>query len=434
LLAVSLLALVLLGCAGWARADARATPTSTHAANPGPTAEASETKGASAGGVNSEALYRQAMDAIAQGEPDRAQLFLRQLVQRAPEHAGAWLDIAVLYCGMGQTEQALALFEMIERRFAPPPGILELIALQRAQGCRTATPQMQARLQMGRGQDSNLNQGVADLNFRLGSGVGSLDVRLPADYAPKQDGFSAFSADAARVLGTHNTMGFVGYQARMYDQFSRFNLNTLTLGLEQPVRWQGWRLRGVGAINLTTLGDALYQQQWQLQLAAASPLALPNGLSLDAVGSWNRLIYPTLPDFDSQIWDARLLLGQRLAQAQWQASAGLQADTGTAQRPGNDRSGQLLAISGRFLLAGNSLLEWGWSQQLWQGKTAYSVGLIDRRREQDTQVWRLALVVPTAARQALRLEWRETQNNENISLFAYRAQVLQLSWQWLLGH
>jgi len=44
------------------------------------------------------------------------------------------------------------------------------------------------------------------------------------------------------------------------------------------------------------------------------------------------------------------------------------------------------------------------------------------------------LVVPTAARQALRLEWRETQNNENISLFAYRAQVLQLSWQWLLGH
>jgi hypothetical protein len=40
------------------------------------------------------------------------------------------------------------------------------------------------------------------------------------------------------------------------------------------------------------------------------------------------------------------------------------------------------------------------------------------------------LSTPLSRNQNLQLEWRHVQNLENISLFQYNTQVVQLNWRW----
>jgi len=68
--------------------------------------------------------------------------------------------------------------------------------------------------------------------------------------------------------------------------------------------------------------------------------------------------------------------------------------------------------------------------QNWDSQSPYSPGLIDQVRKQDTQIYRAGLVIPLRANTALQIEWRRVHNNENISLFEYRGQLLQLSLKW----
>lgn len=80
-------------------------------------------------------LYLDAIQSISKGQRQDASRTLRYMVQQEPEHAGAWLDLAILQCKLGYAQEAERLFAEIEVRFRPPPGIREIIARQRAQGC-----------------------------------------------------------------------------------------------------------------------------------------------------------------------------------------------------------------------------------------------------------------------------------------------------------
>ena len=74
--------------------------------------------------------------------------------------------------------------------------------------------------------------------------------------------------------------------------------------------------------------------------------------------------------------------------------------------------------------------EFGWSWQSWDGTSSYSPGLIDQVRKQDTQTFRAGLIVPLRRDLSVELEWRRILNDENISLFEYHGQLLQLSLKW----
>ena len=63
------------------------------------------------GGRAEKNLYQVAMELMAEGRYDEMRVVLEELVSTEPEHAGAWLDIAMLYCSMGNAEKAEALFE-----------------------------------------------------------------------------------------------------------------------------------------------------------------------------------------------------------------------------------------------------------------------------------------------------------------------------------
>ena len=73
-------------------------------------------------------LYRDALRSIAEGRRDDATDALERVIAQEPLHAGAWLDLALVRCDLGNMAEAERLFQAIEQRFAPPPEIRELIA------------------------------------------------------------------------------------------------------------------------------------------------------------------------------------------------------------------------------------------------------------------------------------------------------------------
>lgn len=374
--------------------------------------------------------YQEAMQAIAEGRYTKAQTLLRRLVSQEPEYAGAWLDIAMLHCSMGNTAEAEVLFTEIEKRFSPPAAIQEVMGQQRATGCKPPKPASFTRLRLGRGADTNANQGASNPNFSIGSGNNLVSLVLSPEFTPRRDSFTALAAEHAQVLSREETLGFVHVQARQYDSLSQYNLGSLVVGVEQPWQLGTWGLRGTGTLGLITLGGKTYQYQSHLQLLLTPPLALPSGWTVGLLNGWTHVAYPTLTGFDSQLWESRGQLTFKTTKGMAQASAGYVLDKGADLRPGKDRSGVAASVTGQLLLGSRVLGELGWSYQRWDGSRAYSPGLIDVQRQQSSQLLRAALTYPLAPQHALHLEYRDVRNKENISLFAYQGKMLQLSWEW----
>ena len=378
-------------------------------------------------------LHRTALLAISEDRLDGAQQALAALSAAEPVHAGMWMDLAMLYCAAGNAAAADQLFADIERRFAPPPPILEVIARQRARGCAGVPPASELTLRLGRGSDSNVNQGASNPNFSLGSALGPVNLKLLPQYLPQADRFNEFSAAYLRELSPGGTVGVLQFQTRHYDRLSGYDYSSVSLGAEQPWRWGNWGLRAAGSTSLMTLGQQLYLRKNQLQLELAPPLPLPPHWQVRMAGIWSDTAYPRLGEFNAQSLEARVALAYRKDGLWLQTSASAVLDKARGQRPGGDRSGMLAGAQGRMNLSHGVLGEVEWQTQNWRGSQSYFPGLLDKRRVQKTSIFRVAAVFPLALEHAVVLEFRNTRNKESISLFDYRARTLQLSWQWQPG-
>lgn len=375
-------------------------------------------------------LYREAMLAITEGRLADAEKALLSLSQQAPHHAGAWLDLAMLYCAIGNAPAAEALFVEIERRYDPPRPILDVIASQRRLGCLGWQPKQNTLLRLGRGFENNVNQGARSPNLSIGMGSSQIDLVLLPEFLPLSDQFTNLSADVTRELAPNGTTGVVQFQSKNYDKLSKYSTSSLFVGLERPWRWADWGLRAAGTTGFMTLGSQVYLKQTQLQLAVVPPLPLPGNWQVGVSESLSLISYPTLSGFDARWWETRGTLTYRGEDSLWQASASALQDNETGRRAGGNRTGVFASLQGRLNLGRHVRGELGWQLQRWQGERAYFPSLIDDKRVQKTQVLRAAAVFALSEQQALIVEYRNTRNDENISIFNYRDQVLQLSWQW----
>ena len=390
--------------------------------------------------INDEARYQQALQWMAEGRYTQAREGLLQLLAQQPAHAGAWLDLALLHCLMGQGNEAKVLFAEVSERFAPPAALREAIESLSQQGCGREPAKFSARLRLGLGTDSNVNQGASNPSFTLGSGANATPLMLAAEYTPRADQFKALVLEGSLPVGTDGVLAYAQAQARQHNHFPQYDLGAVVLGLENPWQWGPWGWRANVSAALTALDGALYQRQVQLQLKALAPSSallpppwqLPAGWLLGGSGTWTGASYPTLSGFDSQVWEVRGVLAYESEGRSAQASAGYALDQGQTQRPGADRSGAVLGLGARLPMGGLVSAELGVSLQSWRGDQAYSPGLIDDRRQQTSLQLRAALAVPLAARQALHFELRHVRNNENVSVFTYQGSQLQLSWVCLL--
>lgn len=385
-----------------------------------------------------EDLYLEAMRAISEGRRQDASLALSRMVVLEPQHAGAWLDLAIIQCELGHVAEAERLFDAILSRFAPPAEIREVIATSRARGCTGQPPGRKLSILIGRGADSNVNQGASSPTFSFGAGGSAVEAQLLPDYLPRRDQFSVLQADYSGELPTSGTTGSLQFQARINDRLKQYDAAALVLGLERSGFVGPLGLRAIGSLGVLTLGGRLYQTQALLQAritpdwSALLPAGWtwPENLQLTLVPGVAHIAYPALTNYDANSTELRAQLTWRLPNAEINASVGRLADFAIASRPGGDRRGISSTLRANSRIAGNLFGELGWSRQTWQSAAAYSPGLIDTLRRQDTQVVRGTLIFPIKAHQSLQLEVRSVNNRENISIFQYRSQQVQLSWQW----
>jgi hypothetical protein len=378
-----------------------------------------------------EVLYQEALQSLAEGRKYDASRALTRLIAQEPQHAGAYLDLALIQCSLGYEAEAERLFAIIETRFSPSRPILELIAEARDTGCRKWQAASSLSVSIGRGVDDNVNQGASNSSLVVRTPEGEVELPLLEDFLPKRDQYSMVSADYVRDITANGSLGFVQFQQRRYDRLRDYDVASLYGGVESPWRFGDWVLRTTGTLGMTTLGSKLYQRQGQLQVRITPPLSLPADTQMHFTAGASRLDYASLRAFSSDVLEARALVIHQAGQTTLSVSAGLQSDRARNLRPGGNRHGSLLTLSARRFLAWDTTAELSYTRQTWDSASPYSPELLlNQVRAQRTQILRAALSYQVGKYHYVVLEGRGVRNRENISIFQYNNRQFQLSWQW----
>jgi hypothetical protein len=376
-----------------------------------------------------QALYQEALLALAEGRRQDASEALRRLIAAEPRHAGAWLDLALIQCSLGYGDEAERLFANIETRFNPSRDILELIAQSREEGCKAWTPGTVMSMSVGRGIDRNVNQGASTSSLRLeGSAI---ELPLLDDFLPKHDGFTVTELDVLRDLTPNGSIGFAQLQWRRNDHLHQYDTGSIYAGVESPWRFGRWAWRATVAGGMISLGGHAYQRQGQAQVRVAPPVSLPRNTQFNLMMGLTHTTYQRLSNFDSTTFELRPELAYRDGNLLANASVGLLDDRGDAGRPGGDRHGQLVNLLVRRTLAHDVTGELGYTRQTWRSAQGYAPELlIPQVRGQATQVARVALTYQVDKHNSAVLEARGVRNQENIAIFQYNNRQLQLSWRY----
>ncbi|NVE01398.1 tol-pal system YbgF family protein [Massilia sp. BJB1822] len=379
--------------------------------------------------LQQEELYRAAMRALAEGHQQEASELLLRLIDKEPRHAGAWLELAITQCELGNSVEAERLFQEVETRFDPPPGIVEVIVSHRASGCRGKPVREPSwMLSLGRGRDNNVNQGASNPFFSFDNS--SDEFELAPEFRPRADNYKLLSASYLRPMNNKGTLGIVQLYARQHDRMHEQDSASLLAGLEHSASLGRWRTRATLAAGVVSLDHALYQRQLQAQLRAAPPIKWPENYDLALSAGLTKVRYPTRATYDATTTELGAVLSYRTRADQVQASFSGQRDHGETGRPGGDRQGWFGSVQWYTALQPGWYGEVGLTHQYWKSETAYLPGRIEQTRRQNTTTLRAAVQWYLQANYSLHLEWRETRNRENISLFQYNSRALQLSLRW----
>ena len=378
-----------------------------------------------------EAMYREALEALAEGRRTDASRILRRLVARSPQHAGALIDLALTQCGLGNGDEAERLFATLETRFPLSRDFLTLIAETRELGCKPWQPDTSTTVTLGRGHDRNVNQGASVTSLAIDKGE-PIELALLPDFLPHADQYSVIGVDHLRELTPNGSIGTLQYQLRRNDRLRQYDSTALFAGVEAPWRLGAWTVRTGATVGAVTLGGKLYQRQLQLQVRTTPPLRLPAGLQYNLIGNASYADYLTLTNFNSSTAELRNLLSWR--GGSWAASASYSwmSDHARDQRPGGNRHGNFTSLLLRRTLSDRVSTELGYTRQAWSSALPYTPGLIDAVRAQRTETLRAGISYQITKYQTLQFEARGVHNRENIPIFQYNNRILQLSWLWQL--
>lgn len=378
-------------------------------------------------------LYEEALVLVDTGENQRAIDMMRKVVELEPDHAGAWLDLAMLNCRVGNAAATEELLTLVENRFKPNPQIrLVISSIQRTDCAGYAKLNENLRIgqngllraELGVGTDDNVNQGLNNSSFLFNQGGNLIELQVAPSFRPRSDEFvqADFSyqkqgLNAFLQLRENFTehefdvmSGFVGYQTRPMVPNMNLQLGSLA--------------------GVLTLGGSLYQTTYQLN-AQVSPTAFQSdhyGLRLMTAAS--QVSYPSLTGADAQLLEFAV-------ENIWDRSSHVVAtrvdytfDQASSNRAGGDRRTQGLSLE--FIKPLDELLQLrlGASHRRTQGEEAFAPGFFDDRRAQTRTTYSLGLSRALSNTSQLRLQVRKALNRENIDLFEYDNTVIRLSVLW----
>lgn len=377
-----------------------------------------------------ETMYQDALRAIAEGRRNDASDELRRLIEKAPRHAGAWMELALTQCALGHGDEAERMFAVIETRFDPGPALLRLIAETREAGCNNWHPQSDFTVTTGRGIDQNVNQGASTSSYALDTSSGPIEYALSSDFLPHHDQYTMLALDATRELTRNGSTGFAQFLERRNDRLRRYDSTSLFAGVDTPWRFGEWSVHSAVSLGAVTLGNHDYEHHAQLQARVTPPLRLPAHTQFSLLASATRNQFQTLQNFDSSTYELHGLLNYRRDDLAASANIGYLDDRADSLRPGGSRDGWYGSLLVRQAMTSRLSEELAYTVQSWHGELPYSPGLIDASRRQLSQSLRTTLSYRLGEHQTVQLEGRVLRNRENISLFQYNNRQLQLSWQW----
>jgi|GEM_PF-1072522 len=392
-----------------------------------------------------EALYRQALQALAAGQPLLAEQLLRRLMHQHPYFGAAWIELALLYCALGQTERATAMWDDVLQNLRPPAGIEALVQHLRLSPCTPSPsapealasgPTTAVTLQLGRGYSSNANQGVAQLEVLLPGPTGDLRLRLQPQAGARADAYQHWLLALQTRPAGADWQALALWQGQWFDSERRYRSQSLALGASGPWHSAAWHGQWLAAAGWSELGGASHQWRLQGQLRAAPAWQPVPGLDwqLETNLAWQH--HPQRSALDGLLGSARTSLAGPLGPGLWRAELGLMHESGRG-RPGGARTGWLLALHSQQALAplaGRPLqLQAQWQLQHWLDERVYAPGLIELRREQRLQLASAGLHWQSGAQSAWLLQWQWVRSADNIALLAHRGQSVQLAWQHQWG-
>jgi hypothetical protein len=391
--------------------------------------------------------YQAAIEALAQGDKPLTERLLREVVQLSPAHAGAWLDLALLYCDAGQSAEALALFEKIEEELQAPPGIKALISQARARGCNPQRRWLkQSQLSVGR--DSNVNYAPMDSVIRFAATAPFPELVLGPQNRPKADWFGLAEIFFTLPAATENWAGaqWQGMlQGKNYQSEHDFNTISATLGAS----WQGVQnlkspLSNLG-IHLWELSAFLSHSQMGGRAYDTNAHFLAGSWSSDlnnSTTSWRWGWEGGLSQYQyaqSNLYNATRLDWRARAQIRHNlfgkfhslsGSFGPVMDWANTNRPGGDRFGY------RFLAQWSTI----WSpehetvvfmqQQNLKESQAYSPAFFgDQKRYPKTGQWGARYTQHMWREAAWYAQYQAQTVNDKINLFSYKNQSFTIGFQ-----
>lgn len=378
----------------------------------------------------SETMYLKALQLIAEHRFDDAKTMLIKVIENEPKHAGAWLDLAIVQCELGNKNEADRLFDLLAQRFNPPPTILEIIAKQKSQHCADSKFTKQFAFNIERGYDSNVNQGASNANFTLGNGTSQIELTLLPEFLPKSDKFSSISFSANANQPTNGIGAFSYFNLRQYDNYSNFNTALVAAGLEKTWKADKWTTNLSLGSSFLLLNDHFYQKQTGLHASIAPLKLLPKNIQIGFIGGVTTISYPTLTNYDSNTFEIKTQLLYANEQMQLQGTSGYVLDKPKLARPGGERQGSFASVTLKNKISSSLETELSWGRQLWNSQFSYSPGLINEKRRQDTELVKFALILPLSNNQNVRIELRSLNNRENISILQYKNKSILVGWNW----
>jgi len=372
------------------------------------------------------------------GDLFQARLLMERVVELNPNNAGAWLDLSLIHCQLGDTDRANQIWDEIEARFSPPPGLRSVISQGRSRGCEQESAKRELELEVARGRTSNMNQGVKSLSLDLPSIVGPIPVQLLPQFGQTPDSYTQLSG-ALRLVGTGaGAQAQLSFQQRENDRLKSLNIMSLGIDASIPQHISLGRLDWGAGLAQATLGGALFQRSTRLRLGLRPNVQpLPGWDLLLGVAS-SQVDYPAFESMSARPRDLQLSLTREWVGSRFEVYVQHSIDSAKETRPGGDKNGNRLGFNLLRALEKlgdqNLFVKLAWDAQSWNGTKAYSPGLIDEPRRQFVSTASVALLLPQGKNELWSLEARRQRNQENVKLFEYEASSLQLSYRKTWGY
>lgn len=372
--------------------------------------------------------YELALESISNEALSEAIDRLERLRIEAPHHAGALLDLAILYCRAGSRAKVDETLSTLEYEFSPPPQILALIRELRERDCATVRARTHWSVSTVVGHDTNVNQGSSVSSFVLGRGANRIQVTLDDEFLPQSSAFFGLNAYANRTTDGGNRF-FGAYSLQRYASVRGFDQDALSFGYERVLLHEDGELSAGLSLGARTLGGSLYQKSVAAGMRMVPPTAYRAGLPLGVELRAAYVRYPTRRSFDNletsvvvpSVWQ----LSDRLTA---RVSGGWLFDRAQGSRPGGDRSGPMLGLEFFHRLSGHWRTHASWHARALKGESAYAPPLFDTVQRQRRHVISLAAERWLGDGSLLRFEYQYTENRDNIPIYRFGNDSVMLFW------